>query len=93
MRRCAASWSAASGNSSLKAANWATSTLVSQETSRIQVYYMGLAKNGDTSQRSEAKQLGQRIAKAMPLYMSRGQIPSDRAAHYSGLLQKYEELP
>jgi hypothetical protein len=37
MRRCAASWSAASGNSSLKAANWATSTLVSQETSRIQV--------------------------------------------------------
>ena len=56
------------------------------------VYCKGLVEKGDAAGKAEAKALRPRIAEAMPLYVSRGQMTPDWAEHYSGLLEKYAEL-
>ncbi len=52
------------------------------------IYRKGLVEKGDAAQKVEAKAVRLRIAEAMPLFVSRGQITPDWAAHYSGLLEK-----
>ncbi len=56
------------------------------------VYCKGLAQKGDAARKAEAKALRLRIAETIPLYVSRGQLTPDWAAHYSALLEKYAEL-
>ena len=56
------------------------------------VYCKGLVEKGATAQKVEARALRPRIAEAIPLYVSRGQMTQDWAAHYSGLLEKYAAL-
>ena len=53
------------------------------------VYCKGLVEKSDAARKAEAKALQSRIAEAVPLFVSRGQMTSDWAAHYSGLLEKY----
>jgi hypothetical protein len=55
------------------------------------LYYMGLAKNGTPTEKNEAKALGQRIEKAIRLYVSCGQISENKGGHYLGLVSKYAE--
>ncbi len=55
------------------------------------LYYRGLAESGDVARKTEARALRQRIAEAIPLQVSRGQMPPDRGAHYSQQLEKYAE--
>lgn len=56
------------------------------------VYCKGLAEKGEAAGKAEAKALRLRIAEATPLFVSRGQMTQDWAAHYAGLLEKYAEL-
>lgn len=51
------------------------------------LYCRGLAENGDAARRAEAQALWQRISEAIPLQVSRGQMPPDRGAHYSQQLE------
>ena len=53
------------------------------------VYCKSLTEKGDVARKAEAKALRPRIAQAVPLFVSRGQMTPDWAAHYSGLLEKY----
>ena len=53
------------------------------------LYYQGLAEGGDAARKEEARALRQRIAEAIPLQVSRGQMPADRGAHYAAQLDTY----
>lgn len=55
------------------------------------IYCKGLAEKGDAVRKAEAQALRARIAEAIPVYVSRGQMTQDWGAHYTALLQKCAE--
>lgn len=52
------------------------------------IYRKGLTDKGDAACQAEAQALRTRLAEAIPVYVSRGQLTQDWGAHYTDLLQK-----
>ena len=55
------------------------------------VYCKGLVEKGDAVRKTEAQALRARVAEAIPVYVSRGQMTPDWGTHYAGQLDKVTE--
>ena len=55
------------------------------------IYCKGLVDKGDAVRKAEAQALRTRIAEAIPVFVSRGQLTQEWGVHYTDLLQKCTE--